>query len=146
MFVIVQKNNYYFSKVLEINNPLCPSPFWSSLFGAFLSFFFILFAEIFSDTQAFKRFPPRAAGGAVAMLDSAVSVSDALHASAPALRLPLLPSASWGENVFTAPRNRTWYAAVFTPTRLDFGMELNEGATHSQAWLAGRWQALLVHL
>lgn len=47
--------------------------FWSTL---------ILFCEIFSDMQALKRFSPRAAGGAVAMLDSAVSVSDSLHASA----------------------------------------------------------------
>lgn len=49
--------------------------------------------------QALKRFPPRAAGGALAVLDSAVSVSDALHASA-SLETPITSKCLVGRKYF----------------------------------------------
>lgn len=92
--------------------------------------------------QALERLPPRAAGG---RRGDAVSVSDALHASA-GLETPITCKCLVGGKYFHGASKLHLVCRRFHTGSARLGMELNEGATHSQAWLLGHWQALLIRL
>lgn len=120
-FVSVQKKKKkkvsLFQQRVDVNPPPSSFPSLSHTFWSVLKLFFFSFSEIFPDMQALKRFPPRAGAGGRCDAWYPCQCFWCTPRKQPALRLPLPPSASWGENIFTAPRIRTWYAAVFTPQR-----------------------------
>lgn len=124
-----------FQQCVDVNPPPSSFPSLSLTFWSVLKLLFFHFPEIFPDMQALKRFPPRAGGGPMRrLIPLSVFLMHSTQAAGP--ETPITSKCLVGGKYFHGASNSHLVCRRFQTHWLGsarLSMELNEGATRSQA-------------